>query len=330
MSKYVIEVLDGQQLTAGSKAKLDIVKFLLDEKFEKITFQSPKKRISKLLFGRSYWKKTMKGVKNNSTIVFQYPAYSRIMGDYFIKESKKKNIYKIIVIHDLDSLRIYRDRPKDIKREINFCNEFDVVICHNEKMKKWLIDSGCTANLISLEIFDYYETNRINDMDSSKAIIFAGNLSKSDFISKLECETPINLYGINPKSNYPQNISYKGAYKTEELSEYMEGKYGLVWDGDSTDTCTGMTGEYMRYNNPHKTSLYLSLGIPVVIWKEAALSRFIKENELGLVLENLNNLDYELAKITDEQYDKYKKNSIEISKKIRSGWYIKNAIMKTK
>ena len=58
----------------------------------------------------------------------------------------------------------------------------------------------------------------------------------------------------------------------------MEGSFGLVWDGISVETCAGVYGEYLKVNNPHKTSLYLASGIPVIIWKEAAWLSLLNAN----------------------------------------------------
>ena len=60
----------------------------------------------------------------------------------------------------------------------------------------------------------------------------------------------------------------------------MDQNFGLVWDGTSLDGCNGRYGEYLKFNNPHKTSLYLSCGIPVIIWKEAALADFVEEHKV--------------------------------------------------
>ena len=60
------------------------------------------------------------------------------------------------------------------------------------------------------------------------------------------------------------------------------GSFGLVWDGMSSETCKGSFGEYLRINNPHKTSLYLASGIPVIIWSKAALAEFIEKNKCGI------------------------------------------------
>ena len=86
--------------------------------------------------------------------------------------------------------------------------------------------------------------------------------------------------------------------------------------------------EYLRINNPHKTSLYLSSGIPVVIWKEAALADFVIENNVGIAVDSLENIESILDKVTKEDYDKMKKNAYKLSKKLRSGYFTMNAINK--
>lgn len=43
MKKYVVEVCEGQKLTAGSKAKEDVIKFLNEDEFETISISVPKK-----------------------------------------------------------------------------------------------------------------------------------------------------------------------------------------------------------------------------------------------------------------------------------------------
>ena len=74
-----------------------------------------------------------------------------------------------------------------------------------------------------------------------------------------------------------KNVKYCGQYKPEELPEKLEGGFGLVWDGDDLGACTGVFGEYMKYNNPHKTSLYLASGLPVIIWEKAAMAKYIEK-----------------------------------------------------
>ena len=100
----------------------------------------------------------------------------------------------------------------------------------------------------------------------------------------------------------------------------------MIWDGDSSKECSGVYGEYLKYNNPHKTSLYLSSGMPIIIWREAALAEFVDKNKLGIVVDNLSQIKPILDKMTKEEYQEIKSNTIKIAHKLRSGFYIKKAI----
>lgn len=327
MTKYIVEVLEGQKLTAGSKAKEDIVKFLQEDDFQKVGIQVPENKISRLLSGSKLWKKSLSSLKPGDTIVYQYPAYSRLLGDMFLSTvNKVKNIKKIIVIHDLDSMRNYRDQPKDIKRELQFLDSFDAIIAHNDKMRTWLVENGVQTPIIPLEIFDYYEIIPTKAASKNDPILFAGNLGKSKFLEQMDLKTPVDLYGIAPADSYPDNIQYRGAFPSDELGEHLQGSFGLVWDGNSTQECNGMTGEYMRFNNPHKTSLYLTMGIPVIIWQEAALSSFVVENNVGIGISSLNEIDSILKSLSQKDYQLLKSNAEELSSKLRTGFYIKKAV----
>ena len=64
--------------------------------------------------------------------------------------------------------------------------------------------------------------------------------------------------------SYPMKPIF-GSFLPDELPSALEGSFGLVWDGDSSKTCSGVFGEYLRYNNSHKASLYLASGFPIIV-----------------------------------------------------------------
>ena len=70
------------------------------------------------------------------------------------------------------------------------------------------------------------------------------------------------------------------------------------------------------------------MGIPVIIWKEAALAKFISKNNLGITIDSLNNLDKVLDQITENEYKTMKSNVLRISEKLRNGSNILNAVEK--
>ncbi|WP_436666722.1 sugar transferase [Latilactobacillus sakei] len=328
MNKFILDVRHGQANTAGVKAKQDITQILTKNGYKELSFAVRDTKIAKLIMTGHDWSKTLKRVNTGDMVVLQYPMYSRFAGNIFFKTVKKLNlqITKVAVIHDIEALRLYKDDDKKIAEELNFLNQFDTLIVHNEKMMKWLLDNGIKINMISLEIFDYVNSNPMIAASFEKPLVFAGNLKKSSFLEEFEVKKRTELFGIEPSEKYPDNIHYNGVKTPEELPKFLDGSFGLVWDGESLETNTGIYGEYTRYNNPHKVSLYLSSGLPVIVWKEAAIASFIQNNKLGIVIENLGDIDNTLNRVTKVQYNEMKNNVEEISKRLRTGQSILNAL----
>lgn len=244
-------------------------------------------------------------IKNDSFFVVQYPANL----SFFYRLISRKKCYKVAVIHDLESLRGFMD----VQTEISILNSFDVVISHNNRMTSYLEEKGLNTKVINLQIFDYLLPNglSVSDKYNMKEIAFAGNLQKSEFLCELKSlnDLTFNIYGI-PKNigdslNNESNINYKGAFPAEKLIEEIQGGWGLVWDGNSIDTCNGINGEYMKYNCPHKVSMYIISERPIIIWKEAAMSKFVKDNNLGIVIKSLSDLPSIINKISVNEYEEF-------------------------
>lgn len=113
-------------------------------------------------------------------------------------------------------------------------------------------------------------------------------------------------------------VSYKGVFQQDDLSALM-GNWGLVWDGTSITTCDGLYGKYLKYNAPHKLSLYLVANLPVIIWAEAAEAEFVRDNKLGVIVNSLYEMKSLLEKITQEEYLEMKKNVEDYAHRLRGG-----------
>ena len=135
-----------------------------------------------------------------------------------------------------------------------------------------------------------------------------------------------NLDGRGYETTPQSNIDYKGSFNPNELVYAMDGSFGLVWDGKSAQTCMGVYGDYLRINNPHKTSLYLAAEKPVIIWKEAALANFVKQNHCGILISSLDEIAEAIKQLSDTEYRKIQQSTQEIGKKVRNGYYLKKAV----
>ena len=108
----------------------------------------------------------------------------------------------------------------------------------------------------------------------------------------------------------------------------MEGSFGLIWDGDSLETCSGDYGKYLEYNNPHKLSLYIAAGIPVITWKGAAIADFIKKYNIGFTVNSIYEISEIIGKMTLSEYEEYKNNLKGLQEKVCSGFFTKMALEK--
>lgn len=331
MKKIVItSTLGRNNKNAGSKAKNDDRNILVKKNFIPLDIVVPENKLKKLFFSKFSIKKIIKENVADEYVI-QYPLYSMIVIENIIKNIRviNKNAKIIILIHDVESLRQRKGDQTYTNKEIQVFNHADGIIVHNIAMKKYLENSGVNFPMSEQNLFDYL--NELPLKDNSKYngdVCFAGNLKKAEFLHKIQLKKiHLNVYGApQPEPSYKEGVIYKGSFDPNELPQYLEGNFGLVWDGKSTTTNTGVFGEYTRFNSPHKTSLYLSTGIPVIVWNEAGIAPFIKENNLGIVVDRVDNLDEVLTQLTSEEYESIRNSVQSYAKEIRKGKNLLKAV----
>lgn len=264
--------------------------------------------------------------RSAKVFVLQYPAVHEMFYQ-LIERNIHENDVSIAVIHDL--LALQSDTKERLESEIAFLNKFKYIIVPNDSMKTLIKNNGGLANIVNMEIYDYLHDGerKIVDKDYDNTICFAGNLHKSKFLEYLDEVPQINflLYGKDGDYLTASNVEYKGCLPADELVYKLEGDYGLVWDGDSLDECSGTIGRYLLYNSPHKLSSYIAAGKPVITWDKAAIAEFVIENEIGVVVSSLRDL---MEMNLSNNYEKYKNNTIKLKKKLAKGFYLENAVNK--
>ena len=70
------------------------------------------------------------------------------------------------------------------------------------------------------------------------------------------------------------------------------------------------------------TDSCIGSGLPVIIWDEAAMSKFILENNLGIVVHSLTEVEEKVKNISENDYNNMVKNVAEFSEKLRTGYYM--------
>ncbi len=320
---------------AGNKAKSDIERIMSDMGFRNVglrrtAFKNPVLAFLVTLAGVL---KAPFGLRKGDILVLQYPLkkyFSLVCGLAHLRGAKV-----VAIIHDLGSFRRKRLTPE---KEIRRLSHADYIISHNARMKAWLLGQGCPVPVDTLEIFDYLSETRcpiaVRPAEARYRVIYAGALSyrKNTFLYEVGERVrsfSFVLYGSGfdrDKAKGKERLDYKGFVKSDELIATAEGDFGLVWDGFSILTCSGDFGEYLRYNNPHKTSLYLRCGLPVIIWSQAALADFVRENRVGLCVDSLEELGVVLSALSPEAYREMRANALAMGERLAGGYYCRRAL----
>lgn len=325
--KYYLKEFYVKEKHAGSKARLDAEKIMLEEGYQPFFQNNDSNPIT---------------LTENDVLILQFPLLWHSLKTLILTKLLRKRKFKAyLLIHDIESLRNRSIKSfQDVKYAIlhflqnkTVLERVDGIIAHNDKMKAVLVQLGIPEEkIISLEIFDYlipdYEVKKTYE---KRTVLLAGNfdIKKTKYARQLPDNPEFSIYGINfEEENLPKNVHYKGAFSPEELPYYLEGGFGLVWDGDSPYTCSGMFGEYLKMNNPHKASLYLATGFPIIVWRQSALADFVSKNNCGILVDSLFEIAGTLKSIHKKDYQELIENSKKIGEKIRQGYFLKTALEK--
>lgn len=331
--KYTIEEYVFNDYNASSKARKDVSHFVLKNGFQSLfkndKTKIPHNKLAKILMAIKLYTKLLLLKKDD--ILFLQSSLIILKPILKIKAIKRFKI--IYLIHDLFSLRYntqesIKEHSDEIRKDISIISKCDYIIAHNDLMIQRLKEFGCTSYLVSLDIFDYdcpFPTKKRTLIPNTKIqIAFAGHLGKSYFLQQLDNSQhnyQLIIYGI-PEIPVKNSI-YKGSVDADILPNVIEGHLGLIWEGNYD---IQEKDNYTYINNPHKLSMYIVAGMPVIAWGESAAARFIETRKIGFSVNSLNELDEKLTKLTQSDYNEMIENCLIQRQYLIQGWHLENAL----
>ena len=271
-------------------------------------------------------------MRRGDRLLIQYPMKKFVTPTVLCAHLKGASV--VVLIHDLGC---FRRKKLTVKHEMRRMNRVDEIIAHNPSMKAFMQENGCTTPIRCLGIFDYLSSAEPACYDSPHKpwrVAYAGGLgySRNPFLYSLDAHMEgweMDLFG---KSFEPEratdwkHMHFKGLLPPDELIATVEADFGLVWDGDSLDECSGDWGEYLLFNNPHKTSFYLRAGIPVILCEKAALAPFVLEHQAGIVCHSLRDINQLLQELTPERYAVIRQSAQQLGRQIAAGHFTQAAL----
>lgn len=335
----------GSKLNAGYKARSDTELIFKELGFKELEvfgrYNDEKRSIGLNKIVQTIFLKKP-SLPTSSTIFFQSGTGVDILISGILRK-RFRETRRVIVIHDVESIR-YSRKVDRIRERIVF-QRFTDAICNTEKLAEYLRNElGFQGRIYIFGLWDYLVKDKkllkekfqaLCDFKPEKYVVsFAGNLSKSTFLKRITKELqPSNymyyLYGKGYDGDTKDGVlEYKGVFHPDELPYKIEGHFGLVWDGEEVNEISGTVGHYLRYNSPHKASLYIVSGLPLIVWKESAIYEIVKEYSIGFGVNSLKEIDEILSKVSEKDYQVWRENTIRLGKKLANGENVKEIINK--
>lgn len=281
-------------------------------------------------------------VKTGDIIFLQFPQFTSVL---FMKALIEKVTHvfgaKVVAyVHDIlpwrDPWNYNEESRADFFKALSLCQG---LIVHNEvmrdKIKEEFKHYGYSNNHLYIphKIWGYranrmtFDWKRQWEQFPNMSIDYAGNLDVAQFLNDLPENININVFGDEKSIVSKPNIHLFGNIDSEAITHVLKGDFGLVWKSTTYPYITGTYGEYEKVNSPHKISMYLAADLPVIVASQSAMAEYVKENNIGVVIDSLDELPKIPERLTQEQYGEMMFNVNRIGKLVREGFPMKWAVM---
>lgn len=316
MKKYIISIVSDRYAKdvigggASAKAPADVITLAKEAGYEEIVLKinAATGKIIQNLSLIFQLHKVSKQIEKGSEVFFQYPNINPSIMPLVMPMFR--SFKKTAIIHDMNSVRVAGCLSSTEKRALSY---FDKLHVHSENMKTFLADKlDKRIEYRVIGCFPYIAAPNEEDRKASKQVVFAGNLDKSKFLqSFIYCDSPLDIFLYGQTKNeysFVGRADYLGRFMPDDI-QHLKGSWGLVWDGESSETCSGYYGEYLKIIAPHKFSMYIAADLPVIVWKKSAMAPLVEKYGVGVTVDSLQNVDKEISKyMNGSSYDEMVNN----------------------
>lgn len=263
------------------------------------------------------------------TTIFQAPTWNPLEWDEkLVKLIKLYNNRVIIFVHDILAL-VYASNRYQLPAQIKYYNLADVIVLPTQAMADFLRANGLKVkHIVIQEMWDCPNDIPADMMKQTMpqlnhTINFAGdiNLPKFAFYKGLDKDLRLKAYCKDKHTIDQSNVTITGFKSEPVLLEELRqtGGFGLIWGDEHWR-------EYMKMNCSYKLSSYLAAGLPVIVPRSCGQADIVEKNHLGMVVDNLNEVNQRVLATTQEQYQEWANNVESFAQLIRNGLFTRRAI----
>ncbi|RYY85283.1 MAG: hypothetical protein EOO15_17430 [Chitinophagaceae bacterium] len=273
-------------------------------------------------------RKLLRQLPQGATLVFQWPLYARLHRLLIQRIVTHRPDIKIVCyLTDINSI-------KDLSaiaslEEIRFFKPLRYFIAHNEAMRNRFMRSRLNSWCSTISFFDFLTPPVYGEREPGYEICFAGALDKSGFLRSLPYYPQLHFHLYGPgREQFGEiaNASYQGTFPPHELPALLKGSFGLLWDGEGAEALTGALGVYARYISPHKLSLYILAGLPIICHEKSAAAELVHQHGIGFSVPGLSAIAAMIDSLGKETYDQMRANMRPLADRISTGQCLLGAL----
>ncbi|WP_338352032.1 beta-1,6-galactofuranosyltransferase [Fructobacillus tropaeoli] len=322
MTNWITQTIEPWMPKGALKAKDDYAKIAQASAFSRL----PLERYNDQRFSKAERQKrieeALKLIVPGDTVVHQFPTY--MSADFeaeWLAAIKDKKVNYVLLIHDFEPFRVTKANPT----EFTLAQKADLIITHSVAMSQLLAKMGVNQKTIVQPLFDYLGPNP--PLASYQKILnYAGTWQKAPWLQDYQGPA-LKLFGNRPKKwrdwQAPADIKWAGNFEPDDIQNHLDAGFGLLWDSDFDDL---HYQSYTKINAPHKASLYLKAGLPLVAWNQSHIGRLINANNLGLTISSLDDLGPALDHVTLDQYQNWQESLISWRDKVTTGGFTQETL----
>jgi hypothetical protein len=266
--------------------------------------------------------KKLFSIPRGSVVFFIHPLYAKT-NKIILALLGFKKILSVCIVSDINSIRF----GTSLEKEIGYWKNVDHFIFQNDRMKQFAENKFVKKTSENLGIFDLLFPSSKIVRQKLPEIVFAGNTEKCPFINDLYKINDIRwlIYSTSDVKE-SSNVKFERLVDLRSDRRELKGSFGLVWEGNSIDAITGPGGEYLKIVSPLKFSNYILNGLPVITHPDAAIAKYVIENNIGFCVTSLFDVADKINSLTEERYREMRENVLQLADRIATGYFTESAI----
>lgn len=271
-------------------------------------------------------------VQPGDLVVVQFPMWTHLnfQSEFFDTIKGIESVRMVALIHDIPTWMFTKgeeeyDRENDFW--LNQLKKFDLLIVANEKGAHKLQEDGVNVPMIQMQFWDYFYAGPRKEKQFKKKLYYVGGRDIID--TTYRAATPLYIYDrqVEKKVLESGSITWLGRRPSDEIVSVLDGGFGVVVTENLVEKSNMNFVYYNQFNNPTKLSMYLAAGLPVIVSSKTYHARLVKEYGIGLVVDDLNEIDTIFSSMTDQDYQKMIDNVRFWQEAVSEGFFIKRALL---